>query len=169
MTPVVVVMGVAGSGKTTIATLLARRLGWDEIDGDALHPPANIAKMAAGRPLDDADRAPWLARIAAWIDEHQQRGRAGIVTCSALRRSYRDELRRPGVAFVLLSADKATLAARLSARTDHFMPPGLLDSQLATFEPPGPDEQVLSIDTSGPPDAVAVAIVEALQLATWQA
>jgi carbohydrate kinase (thermoresistant glucokinase family) len=161
---VVVLMGVAGVGKTTVATALAGRLGWDEVDGDALHPPENIAKMAAGRPLDDADRGPWLTRIRAWIDEHLDGGRPGVVTCSALRRRYRDRVRRDGVDLVLLSADPATLATRLATRPAHFMGVDMLDSQLATFEPPGPDEQVLTVCTDSSPGDAVDRIVAGLRL-----
>ena len=164
MTRVVVLMGVAGSGKSTIASRLAARLGWDEIDGDDLHPAANIAKMAAGHPLDDADRAPWLDRVAAWIDEHLASGRSGVITCSALRRSYRDRLRRDGVDLVLLTADPATLAMRLRTRPEHFMGSGMLASQLATFEPPDADEHVLVVPTTRSADATVETVVRELRL-----
>src|SRR5262249_33095272 len=149
--PVVVVMGVAGSGKSTVGPLLAKRLGWEFCEGDALHPPGNVAKMAAGAPLTDEERRPWLARVRAWIDEHLAAARPGVVTCSALKRSYRDVLRDPGVVFVHLSGTREELAARLGARSGHFMPPSLLDSQLADLEPPAPDEQALTIDIEARP------------------
>ena len=146
--PVLVVMGVSGVGKTTLATLVADRLGWPFEEGDALHPEANVAKMAAGHPLDDNDRKPWLERIAAWIDERRAAGEAGVVTCSALKRSYRDILRRPNVVFVHLTGPKEVTAERLAARKGHFMPPTLLDSQLATLEPLEPDENGFEVSTT---------------------
>ena len=153
-------MGVAGSGKTTIARALAERLGWHYQEGDALHPQANVAKMSAGTPLTDADRWPWLHAIAAVIDTWRAEGTNGIVTCSALKRAYRDILigPRPDVRLVFLAGDKPLIAARMAARTGHFMPPALLDSQLATLEPPGPDENPLVVDIDRDP----VAIVDAL-------
>src|SRR4051794_34618401 len=139
-------MGVSGSGKSTVAADLARRLGWVVCEGDDLQPRANIAKMRAGTPLADADRGPWLRAIAAWIDARIAAGTSGIVTCSALRRAYRDVLRRPEVTFVLLDGSREVLAARLSARRGHYMPPTLLDSQLGILERPGPDEQAICVD-----------------------
>ena len=134
--PVLVLMGVSGCGKSTVAALLAGRLGWDFEEGDDLHPAANVAKMAAGHPLDDADRRPWLAAVAAWIRQHTDAGRPGIITCSALKKSYRDVLRGDRVMFVYLAGTREQIAARLAARHGHFMPPALLDSQFATLEPP---------------------------------
>jgi gluconokinase len=163
-TPVLVIMGVAGSGKSTVAGLLAGRLGWDLAEGDDMHPPANIAKMAAGHPLTDEDRRPWLARVAAWILEHTAAHRPGIVTCSALKRSYRDVLRGDAVIFVYLAASRELIAQRLAARHGHFMSPALLDSQFATLEPPGPDERAITIDVSGSPAESASLIMGALQL-----
>jgi carbohydrate kinase (thermoresistant glucokinase family) len=139
-------MGVAGSGKSTLGGALAAELGWDLGEGDELHPASNIAKMAAGRPLTDADRAPWLQRVRAWIDEHLAAGTPGIVTCSALKRAYRDVLRDPHVVFVYLAGSRDVLAARLTARHGHFMPAALLDSQLADLEPPEDDERALVVD-----------------------
>lgn len=153
---VVVVMGVAGSGKTTVGRLLAERLGWDYCEGDDLHPAENVAKMAAGEPLGDADRAPWLARVQSWIQSQVTAGRPGVITCSALKRSYRNVLRDPHVVFVHLTGDRDLLAARLAARRGHFMPLALLDSQLADLEPPGPGEQALTVDVAASPgDQVA--------------
>jgi gluconokinase len=163
-TPVLVIMGVAGSGKSTVAGLLAGRLGWELAEGDDMHPPANIAKMAAGHPLTDEDRRPWLARVAAWILEHTAAHRPGIVTCSALKRSYRDVLRGDAVIFVYLAASRELIAQRLAARHGHFMSPALLDSQFATLEPPGPDERAITIDVSGSPAESASLIMGALQL-----
>lgn len=137
---VVVVMGVSGSGKSTVGELLAERLGVPYAEADDFHTAAAIAKMAAGEPLDDDDRAPWLDAIAAWITGRA--GRGGVVSCSALRRRYRDRLRRAeaGLFFLHLDGSRELIAARLAARTDHFMPPRLLASQFDALEPLGPDE-----------------------------
>jgi gluconokinase len=157
--PVLVVMGVAGCGKSTLASLLAQRLGWPLQEGDALHPQANVDKMAAGQPLDDADRWPWLHLIAAWIDARVAAGEPGIVTCSALKRTYRDLLRREGVRFVHLTGSRELLEWRMQVRSGHFMPPSLLDSQLATLEAPGADEHAITIDIALPPDAQIAAVL----------
>jgi carbohydrate kinase (thermoresistant glucokinase family) len=141
-------MGVSGSGKTTVGEFVAQRLRWDLVEGDAMHPTANIAKMASGHPLNDEDRWPWLERIAAWIGERTATGEPGIVTCSALKRKYRDLLRRPGVVFVFLAASKERIAERLARREGHFMPSHLLDSQFADLEPPEPDENAITVDAS---------------------
>lgn len=139
---IVIVAGVSGSGKTTVGELLATSLSWPFIDGDSLHPTANVAKMAGGIPLTDADRMPWLRAIGTWIDGQQALGSPGIVACSALKRKYRDELldHRPEVviAFLLISASVVT--ARLAARHGHFFDAELLGSQFATLEQPGPTE-----------------------------
>lgn len=158
---IVLIMGVAGSGKTTIARALAERLGWRYQEGDALHPQANVARMSAGTPLTDADRWPWLHAIAAVIDTWRAEGQNGIVTCSALKRAYRDILIGPraDVRLVFLAGDKPLIAARMAARTGHFMPPALLDSQLATLEPPGPDENPIVADISLGPDAIVSTLV----------
>jgi gluconokinase len=145
---VLVVMGVSGVGKTTLGTLVAERLGWPFEEGDALHPEANVAKMAAGHALDDDDRWPWLDRVAGWIDERLDAGQQGVITCSALKRAYRDRLRRPDVVFVHLTGPKQLTAERLAARQGHFMPTSLLDSQLATLEPLGTDENGFEISTA---------------------
>jgi gluconokinase len=158
---VVVVMGVSGVGKTTIASQLAERLGWRFQEGDALHPPANVAKMAGGVPLTDADRGPWLRAIAAVIDGWRAQGLSGVVTCSALKRAYRDVVvgQRPDVRLLYLRGSKALIAARLAGRHGHFMPPGLLDSQFATLEEPGADERPITVDVgSAPAEIVAEAI-----------
>lgn len=150
--PPVVVMGVAGSGKSTVGALLAERLGVPFVDGDALHPPANVAKMAAGVPLDDDDRAPWLDAVGARLAQ----GRV-VIACSALRRAYRDRLRdaAPATRFVLLHGTRELLASRLQSRVDHFMPAALLDSQLATLELPTPGEEVRVYDIALPPAEIA--------------
>jgi carbohydrate kinase (thermoresistant glucokinase family) len=147
----VVVMGVTGSGKSTVGALLAARIGLPFIDGDALHSEANKRKMAAGIPLDDADRAPWLDAIATALAEAPV-----VVACSALKRSYRDRLRAGAldVQFIYLAGPPTLLAQRLGARSHEFMPPSLLESQLAILEPPGFDENALTIDIRLSPEAI---------------
>lgn len=158
---VIVVSGVSGVGKTTIAELLADRLGVPYLEGDEIHPPANIEKMAAGHPLDDVDRRPWLLAIANWIGAQEAIGRGGVVSCSALKRSYRDLLRagHPSVWFLQLDGSPQLLAERISARTGHFMPPELLASQLATLEPIGPDEPGMSADVISTPAAIVAGVI----------
>ncbi len=150
-----VVMGVAGSGKSTLGEAIAAALGWPFEEGDAFHPPANRAKMAAHVPLDDADRWPWLQAIAARIAGHEADGESSVIACSALRRRYRDLLRTgaPRVRFVLIDGDAEVLAARLAARRGHFFPPDLLASQLATLERPTADEDAVVVDVALPPEA----------------
>jgi gluconokinase len=145
---VLVVMGVSGSGKTTVGTQLAARLGWAFEEGDSLHPVANIEKMAAGIPLTDDDRWPWLARIADWVDAQLDTGSNGVITCSALKRSYRTLINRrgSGVEFVYLAVGKVELEERVDHRAGHFMPPSLLDSQLETLEPPTDSEPAIRVD-----------------------
>jgi gluconokinase len=145
--PVLLVCGVSGSGKTTIGASLAERLGWVYAEADAFHPAANVAKMAAGHPLDDADRAPWLAAIGAYIDQTTLAGRPAVVTCSALKRAYRDELRhgRPNVQLIFLEASFELIRDRLQARAGHFFPADLLASQFRDLEPPEPEEHVLEV------------------------
>jgi gluconokinase len=150
-----VVMGVSGSGKTTVGSLLAGRLGWRYAEADDFHSPSNVAKMAGGAPLTDEDRLPWLRAIASWIDERIADGERAVVTCSALRRRYRDLLRRPQVRFIYLRGDRDLVAARMAARQGHFFKPGLLDDQFETLEEPAPDEEVLTVDIGGAPDEVA--------------
>lgn len=167
----VVVMGVAGSGKSTVARVLATRLDWPMVEGDDLHPPANIAKMTAGVPLVEADREPWLARLAHWTSVQHAAGRSTVMTCSALTRHARDILRSaaPGTAFVHLVGTAALLAARMSQRMsqrDHFMPPTLLISQLTTLEPLGPDERGIVVDADQPVEAVADQALQDLGLPT---
>ena len=161
----VVVMGVSGSGKTTVAERLAERLDWEFAEGDEFHPRANVEKMAAGHPLDDADRWPWLRTIGAWIDQREATGRSVVVTCSALRRSYRDLLRegRPSVWFAHVTADAELLRSRIEGRAGHYMPASLLESQLAALEPLQPDEAGAEISGTGPPDAVVDDLLDALR------
>jgi gluconokinase len=163
---VLVFMGVAGSGKSTVAALLAGRLGWPFEEGDALHPQVNIDRMRSGHPLTDADRLPWLERVADWIDARLDAGENGIITSSALKRSYRDLLDRRGhgVCFVYLAGEKETIARRLVARSGHFMPLTLLDSQFADLEEPGPDEPALRVDVGPPARQIAQTVVDALGL-----
>jgi gluconokinase len=136
----VIVGGVSGSGKSTVGALLAQRLEVPFIDADSLHPEANVTKMAAGLPLTDIDREPWLVRIGEVLAEHDASGL--VLACSALKRRYRDTIRavEPSTVFITLSGPRELIASRMGARTDHFMPASLLDSQLAAFEPLGPDE-----------------------------
>ncbi len=160
---IVVLMGVAGSGKSTIGRALAARTGWPFHEGDAFHPPGNVAKMACGVALSDGDRAPWLAALRRLIDDMLRRGEHGILACSALKQSYRDLLQdgRDGVRFVHLKGDPDLLQRRLQARTGHFMPPALLASQLVTLEEP---RQVFSVDVRLPPHRIVDAIVRHFQL-----
>ena len=159
-------MGVSGSGKSTVGLAAAERLGWRFEDGDALHPPANIAKMRAGLPLDDDDRTPWLAAIRARIDAWRAARTPGIVTCSALKRRYRDTLigARPEVRLIYLEGSRALIAGRLGARRGHFMPASLLDSQFAALEPPSADEDAIFTPIDRPVPAIVDHIVTALSL-----
>jgi gluconokinase len=162
MSHLVVVMGVSGSGKSTVGGLLAERLAVPYAEADDFHPPANIAKMSAGHPLDDADRAPWLDAIAAWITEHG--GRGGVISCSALKRRYRDRLRAaaPGLFFIHLDGPEELIASRLAARMEHFMPAGLLRSQLEALERLEPDEAGAVIPIEGGPAQVTDRAIAAL-------
>jgi len=160
--PAIVVMGVSGAGKSTLGRALGDALGFRFVEGDALHPAANVAKMAVGIPLDDADRRPFLENVAAALVAHRE---AGVVaSCSALKRGYRDLLReRAGpIAFVLPMLDRATLAARLAGRAGHFMPPALLDSQIAALDPPAADENAITVDGALPIAAQVAAVLAAL-------
>jgi gluconokinase len=161
----IVVMGVSGSGKSTVAAGLVDRLGWEFAEGDDFHPPANVAKMRNGVPLDDDDRWPWLRTLAAWIGEHEQAGKSAVVTCSALKRSYRDLLRdgHPSVWFAHVTADAEQIRDRVQRRTGHYMPPSLLDSQLATLEPLQDDEPGASVSGAGEPDEVVDALLATLR------
>ena len=163
---VLVLMGVSGCGKTTVAQLLAERLHWAFEEGDALHPPANVVKMAAGHALDDDDRAPWLAKVADWVEARLDAGECGVITCSALKRSYRASIDRRGrgVEFVYLHGSHALIAARLATRHGHFMPTSLLDSQFATLEEPAADEPAIRVEIGAAPAAIAADIVAALGL-----
>jgi len=163
---VLVFMGVSGSGKTTVGALVAGRLGWNFAEADDFHPAANIAKMRSGIPLDDADRLPWLRAIAAQIDRWRAEGKNGVVTCSALKRPYRDIIigDRPEVRLVYLKGDRDLIAHRLAARHGHFMPPGLLDSQFADLEEPDPEERPIVVSIGDPPSKLAEEVIAALDL-----
>ncbi len=160
----VVVMGVSGVGKSHVAAALAAATGWTFLEGDSLHSAANRARMSGGLPLTDADRAPWLAAVAGWIGEREAAGENGVLSCSALRRSYRDALRagHPSVWFAHLTAPPDVLERRLRARTGHFMPASLLASQLATLEPLQPDEPGITVEVDGDPEDLAAEILGAL-------
>jgi gluconokinase len=160
---IVVVMGVCGCGKTTVGRALAASLAWPFLDADDFHPPANVAKMASGQPLTDADRWPWLDRLAGELAAILARGGDGVLACSALKQSYRDRLARAGdVRFVHLAGDRDTIAARLAARQHRYMPPTLLDSQLATLESP---RDALFVDVRASVDEQVATIRAALGLA----
>lgn len=167
--PVLLVCGVSGSGKTTIGTLLAKRLGYVYAEADNFHPAANVAKMAAGHPLTDADRAPWLSAIGNFIDATTSAAHPAVVTCSALKRTYRDQLRagRPNVRLIFLDVARDVVTERLEARHGHFFPADLLASQYRDLEAPDPDEHVLHIPVDSPsatPDEVVDQILAALAL-----
>ena len=161
---ILIVAGVAGSGKTTVGALLAGRLRWRFADADTFHPEANVAKMRAGIPLTDADRQPWLHAITAWMDERIAAGQSGVITCSALKRTYRDELLtgRPTATMVFLQVSRAVLERRLLSRPGHFFPQKLLDSQLNALEPPAPDERVLTVLAEGDSAQTAAKIIAML-------
>ena len=166
MKTIVVVMGVSGSGKTTVAAMLAGRLNVHFLEGDDLHPRANVEKMRGGTPLNDEDRWPWLHAIARRIDEWRRAGEGGVVTCSALRRVYRDVLRenRPAVRFCHITSPQATIADRLEHREGHYMPPSLLPSQLATLDPLEPDEPGVTVPGGGTQTEVLDRVLHALGL-----
>jgi carbohydrate kinase (thermoresistant glucokinase family) len=163
---VIVVMGVSGSGKTTVSALLAGRLHWDFEDADNLHPPANVEKMHGGIPLTDEDRWPWLQAVAGWIDRARRGGRGGVVACSALKRAYRTLLigDRPDVRLVYLQGDRTLIGRRMAARHGHFMPATLLDSQFAALEEPGPDENPVIVSVEPRPYEIVKCIIAALGL-----
>jgi carbohydrate kinase (thermoresistant glucokinase family) len=158
---IVVLMGVSGSGKTTVAALLAAALGCQFQEGDDLHPRENVEKMRSGTPLTDADRMPWLRKIAEEIDGWRARGECGVLTCSALKRSYRDLIigDRHDVVLVYLKGSRDLIHRRMMARHEHFMPVALLDSQFATLEEPMPDEHPIIVDVGGKPAEIAHKIV----------
>ena len=161
---ILIVAGPAGSGKTTVGALIAGRLRWRFADADPFHPPANVAKMREGIPLTDADRQPWLAAVGGWIDERIAANQQGVVTCSALKRAYRDTLLdgRPEAAMVFLTVSRQVLEERLLGRPDHFFPRRLLDSQLADLELPGPGERVESVLSEGDPAQTAAKVIAAV-------
>lgn len=164
-TVTVVVMGVSGTGKTTVAQGVAGELGWPFAEGDDFHPAANVDKMRAGRPLTDDDRWPWLASVADWIGARERAGESAVVTCSALRRAYRDALRdgHPSVWFAHVASSPDVLRRRLAQRTGHYMDPGLLDSQLATLEPLEPDEPGVTVGGEGSSADVVVDVLAAVR------
>lgn len=161
---VIVVMGVSGSGKTTVAAMLAGRLGWAFQEGDDLHPRENVEKMKAGTPLTDADREPWLRGIAEKIDDWQARGLSGVVTCSALKRSYRDIIirERSNIRLIYLRGSLDLIRHRMAARHGHFMPTALLDSQFSTLEEPSVDENPIVVDVDEEPMRIVQEIMQRL-------
>ena len=163
---VILVMGVTSSGKSTVGEKLATTLGWTFRDADSFHPPENVAKMSSGQPLNDDDRKPWLAAIAAFIDRCINDNTPAIVTCSALKRSYRSVIigQRAHVRLVHLVGDKTLIGARMAQRRNHFMPTSLLDSQFATLEPPQADENPLNIPVDADPASIVNAITAQLAL-----
>jgi gluconokinase len=163
---ILLVMGVSGSGKSTVGAMLAGRLGWAYAEADDFHPAANVAKMHAGIPLTDDDRLPWLHAIAEWMDTAAAAGEAAVVTCSALKRRYRDYLRagRPYVRLIYLDGDKKLIVRRMTARQGHFFPARLLDSQFSELEPPRPDEHVLMVSAAEAPGQIVDEIVTRLRL-----
>ncbi|MEV4811723.1 gluconokinase [Micromonospora avicenniae] len=164
----VVVMGVSGAGKTTVARGISEATGLLFAEADEFHPAENVARMRAGVPLDDAARLPWLRELAGWMAARAAEGRSTVLACSALRRSYRDVLRQgpPGVDFVHLDGSAEVIRDRMARRTGHFMPASLLESQLATLEPAEPDESVLVLDVSLSPEQLVTAAVNGLDLPT---
>ncbi len=162
-----IVMGVSGSGKSTVAEALSARLGWRCADADRFHPASNVAKMSAGQPLTDDDRWPWLKAISDEIDRLCGKHQHAVVACSALRRAYRNVLvhGRDDVRIVFLDGTKELIATRLAMRKDHFMPPGLLDSQFRTLERPAPDEGAVTVSIDATVEAIVDDIVRQLKLA----
>ncbi len=163
------VMGVSGCGKTKLAKALSDRLGFEMVEGDSLHPSENVEKMRAGVPLDDADRAPWLDKIGELLRARGVEGRSVVVTCSALKRAYRDRLRaaRPDLVFVFLDGSRDLIAARVGARRHEYMPATLLDSQFATLERPASDEKAVIIEAALDPQAQVRAAMELLATRAW--
>lgn len=162
---VVVMMGVSGVGKTTVGRRLAEELGWGYAEGDSYHPAANVEKMRTGTPLEDADRWPWLRAMAADIDRWRAEGKGMVLACSALKRAYRDILigDRPDVRLVQLAGEEALIRSRIEARQHAYMPASLLISQLATLEPPSPDERPIAVDVQDPPEVCVAQILGALK------
>lgn len=167
----IVVMGVSGSGKTTVGRALAEALGSEMIEGDEHHPPENVARMAAGIALTDEDRRPWLEALAELLADRHARGQGTVLSCSALRRAYRDVLRaavpKDETFVIQLDADRDTLRSRMASRTGHYMPPALLESQLATLEPLEPDEPGVVLDATQPPEVVAADAVSAVHSSSF--
>jgi gluconokinase len=163
---VIIVMGVSGSGKTTLAKGIATTMGWHFAEGDEFHSPANVAKMHHGHPLTDEDRWPWLEAIGSWINDEVAAGASAVVTCSALRRAYRDLLRahRPAVRFLHVTAQPETIRDRVEHRSGHYMPASLVPSQLATLEPLQPDEPGVEVGSEGSLDEVLHRALDALGL-----
>lgn len=161
---VLVIMGVSGCGKTTLAKSLATELGWQRAEGDDLHPDANVAKMAAGRALTDTDRQEWLERVASWIDRCRFDGKTGVITCSALKRRYRELLARDNVTFVHLVGNRADIRQRLNSRVGHYMSSALLDSQFDSLEEPGSDENVVSFDIDRSEADLTAEVIRRLEL-----
>ena len=161
---ILIVAGVAGSGKTTVGALLAGRLRWRFADADTFHPEANVAKMRAGTPLTDADREPWLHAITDWMDQRIAAGQSAVVTCSALKRTYRDDLLtgRPAATMVFLQVSKEVLERRLTSRPGHFFSEKLLDSQLSALEPPAPGERVQTVLAEGDAAQTAAKVIATL-------
>ena len=161
---IVIVAGVSGSGKSTVGALLAGLLHWRFADADSFHPEANIAKMRAGIPLTDEDRAPWLHAVTDWMDARIAASESAVIACSALKRAYRDEMLsgRPAAVMIFLQVSRDVLARRLTTRHDHFFPEKLLDSQLETLEPPTPDEHVLTVVVDGDAGQTAAKIIAIL-------
>lgn len=166
----VVVMGVSGSGKTTLAEGISAVTGLTFAEADGFHPASNVDLMRAGVPLDDGQRWPWLRELAAWMAERAAEGVSTVLACSALKRSYRDVLRQgpPSLDFVLLHGSAEVIRERMSRRTGHYMPASLLDSQIATLEPPGPDERILTLDVALTPEELVAAAVDRLGLPARQ-
>ncbi|WP_244395949.1 gluconokinase [Beijerinckia indica] len=160
-----VVMGVSGCGKSSIAQSLAAKLGWEMVEGDQLHPPANIARMSAGIPLEDADRLPWLDAIAGVVEDWRIQGRPGVVTCSSLKKHYRERLtgRIKDVCFVYLAGTEEQIMPRLSMRTGHFMPTTLLRSQFDALEEPGEDEIALYVSLEASVEEIVSAVIRVLK------
>jgi len=165
MPVIAVITGVSGSGKTTVAALVSAALGCQFQEGDDLHPPENVEKMHSGTPLTDGDRMPWLHKIAEKVDDWRAKDESGVLTCSALKRSYRDIIigDRREVALVYLKGSYDLIRRRMAARHEHFMPLALLDSQFATLEEPTPDEHAIIVDVGGTPAEIAAEIVHQLE------